>query len=112
MEDQNAFTVWYENEVRSGRDPSQFKGCPINIPPPVYPFSTFPSFCGCSMVQQKEHKKDCYFFHEDHDMGATIPFCSYHKGALGDCPCKDCENYLSNSDAHKIIMDAIKERKL
>lgn len=39
MEDQRAEEIWWENEWRSGRDPSKSCGCPINAPVSNYPFS-------------------------------------------------------------------------
>lgn len=107
MEDQRAFEFWYENEVRSGRDPSKNGACPINISKPSYPFLPYPFFCGCAMPTEPEHKTDCYFFHEEHQMGATIPTCSYYHGGLGNCPCKDCKKYISKSEAYKMVLEKV-----
>lgn len=75
MEDYKTFEAWYENEIRSGRNPNDYGKCPLNISEPVYPVSDFPSFCGCSVWEK--YKTGCYFYHEEKDMGGTIPCCSY-----------------------------------
>lgn len=62
--------------------------------------------CGCT-PEQPERKEDCYFYEEDNDMGARIPFCTYH-GGYGECPCKGCDKYISKANARKIIMEHIK----
>lgn len=64
--------------------------------------------CGCS-IQPKE-RTDCYFYHEEHDMGARIPFCSYHNGSFGYCPCKDCDKFLSKSEASKVVWEYVSKR--
>lgn len=53
------------------------------------------------------HKTDCYFYDEEHDMGATIPICSYCGKGLGDCSCDDCEKYISKSDVYKLAVEKI-----
>jgi hypothetical protein len=47
-------------------------------------------------------REDCYFYFEEHDMGARIPCCTRHEG-LGNCPCDGCEKYLTKADAARII---------
>lgn len=50
--------------------------------------------CGMPFgIQAEELKRDCFFYDEDHNMGATIPCCSYH-GGYGNCPCDGCEKYF------------------
>lgn len=42
-----------------------------------------------------EPKFDCLFYGQEHDMGATIPYCEKH----GDCfDCSICLDYRYNSD--------------
>jgi hypothetical protein len=44
-------------------------------------------------------KRDCYWYHCEHQMGASIDCCTLAKG-LGDCPCSDdCDNYISHMEA-------------
>lgn len=104
MEDQAAFSAWYENDVRSGRAPGKAGGCPLDMPKPAYP-----AFCGCGFFPKREEKKDCFFYHEEHWMEGAISTCSYHNGGLGNCPCKDCKKYISKSDAHKLIVAKVNE---
>lgn len=117
MEDQRAEEIWWENEFRSGRDPSKVCGCPINIQPPTYPI-TYPSynsfalaFALCGRQERMTYKNDCYFYHEEKDMLATIPVCSYHKKGLGYCPCDSCQKYISNADVYKMAKDAVNKKR-
>lgn len=114
MEDQRAEEIWFENEWRSGRDPSQYGGCQlidnIHLPPPVYPFMNLFAFsCACGAMQKREHKKDCFFFREEHHMGATIPTCSYNNGGLDVCPCESCNKYISRADVYKLAVSKVDE---
>lgn len=84
----------------------------MNIPMPVYPTQYMPfavsflDMCGCG-VPQKTAKKDCYFYHEEHQMGATIQTCSYHNNGLGDCPCEGCKKYIARSKVYKMAKEAV-----
>ena len=43
-------------------------------------------------------KRDCYWYHCEHDMGASIDCCTLNDN-IGDCPCTDdCKNYISSSE--------------
>ena len=45
MEDQRAEAIWWENEIRSGRDPSKGCGCPFGkdvVPPKLRPDCFWP----------------------------------------------------------------------
>ena len=68
------------------------------------------TFYGCGSDYQDKYKKDCYFYNEEHDMGATIPFCGYQSYASWVCPCKDCKHYLSKDTVHDLVMDYIKNK--
>lgn len=50
-------------------------------PEPTYPFPTYQeNFQRCCCSSQTFACNDCYFYSEEHDMGATIPYCNYlHK---------------------------------
>ena len=48
-----------------------------------------------------KHKTDCYYYWEEQDMGARIPTCLREKW-LGECPCENCDKYLSNKTIARI----------
>ena len=52
-------------------------------------------------------KRDCYFFSEEHDMGARIQTCLYSDVVFGKCECPGCTNFLSKTEADKIVRAAI-----
>lgn len=58
---------------------------------------------------RKDHKTDCYFYHEEQDMGASIPCCNYALLGLGQCPCNGCKHYISKIDADRIIREKVKD---
>lgn len=107
MEDQRAEEAWFENEWRSGRNPSDYGECPISIPKPTPYNFQYPAFCGCGIQMPKKYKEDCYFYCEEHQMGATIPYCSYHNGGLGYCPCDNCDKFISRADVYKSAKDMV-----
>lgn len=55
----------------------------------------------------------CYWYREDHDMGATIPYCSkydsYAEGKYGErprnCHDKNCESYISKTDVKNLVIN-------
>ena len=48
-------------------------------------------------------KRDCYWYHCEHQMGASIDCCTLASG-LGDCPCSDdCHNYITNEEVTRIL---------
>lgn len=68
--------------------------------------SITPFFGTCGCFNQPKEKTDCYFYHEEQDMGAHIPTCNYHH-KLGYCPCENCEKYIKRSDVFKIIKERV-----
>lgn len=60
---------------------------------------------------------DCYWYEEDKDMGATIPYCRLHK--LYGRNAFDihyanrvaCEDYISRKDADEIIRQEVRDEK-
>lgn len=64
--------------------------------------------------EKNECKTDCYFYHVEKDMGANIELCCYNdeRWRKRICPCKDCTNYISNSEVSKIIRGIVKERNV
>lgn len=56
--------------------------------------------------------EDCYWYYEEKDMGARIPFCKLRKGIdpIGLADCENCENYHSkykptNADKIRAMSD-------
>lgn len=47
-------------------------------------------------------KTDCYYYHEEQDMGAHIPTCNRYC-RLGYCPCESCDKYLSKKVLDKVV---------
>ena len=49
----------------------------------------------------------CYWYAEDKDMSATIPYCRYSKDTLYSCPClesnDDCEHYIDSKDVDEYV---------
>ena len=56
-------------------------------------------------VWYEEKRRDCIFYYEERDMGATVPTCKIDPGyAYGECPCSPgCRYYLSMNDAYTIL---------
>lgn len=54
-------------------------------------------------------RRDCYWYGEWQDMGATVPQCSLAK--MGECPCKGCENFLDKDEAHGVVMRYFVDKK-
>lgn len=76
------------------------------------PKPSFPTFNACCCGGQEEkYKRDCYFYHEDFDMGATIPYCTYDNKGFGHCSCKDCDHFLDKAEANKIVRADIEEKE-
>ena len=64
---------------------------------------------GCD-IEHPKHKRDCYFFHKDIDMGALIPCCTFGDHEYGDCPCDNCLHYITKSKASQIVREYIKNK--
>ena len=55
---------------------------------------------------------DCYYYSEDKDMGASIPWCS-HKHCIpedGDCS-KNCKRYICTEEVTAIINRRFEEEQ-
>ena len=76
---------------------------------PAYP--VFKSYCGCS-VKEPKYMRDCYYFYEEPDMGAHIPFCTKSAIDVYDPPnCnKNCPHYISNAEVRKMVKEKQTER--
>lgn len=61
-------------------------------------------------MQRSRYKEDCYFYHEEIDMCATIPTCKYYL-ELGYCPCEECKNkYFPKEEVYGMIKKIVDER--
>lgn len=75
-------------------------------------------FCGrgCGYERENKLRKDCYFYQEDHDMGATITWCLLQSMLQKNdslvyilrCP-KTCAGYFDKSAVASIIYDRVIE---
>lgn len=51
-----------------------------------------------------EHiSKDCFWYSEDIDMGAIIPFCSKKSKYMGRRDCYRCKFYISRSSVRELV---------
>lgn len=66
--------------------------------------------CGGSFRLKPERKTDCYFYHEEKDMGATIPCCTYF-GGFGNCPCENCKKYFEKRKVYEIVKKIVDDDK-
>ena len=70
----------------------------------------------CAIIHKKEgddsnmKKENCFYYFEEHDMGAHIPCCKINQG-LGNCPCENCDSYLSRNNAYKLMEEQQEEIK-
>lgn len=60
--------------------------------------------------------KDCFFFYEEHDMGARIELCGYSDKIYNKClakgiDCRDCPNYISMAEVRGLVLMKLRERK-
>ena len=56
---------------------------------------------------REDYKTDCFFYTEDKDMGATIPWCS--KQGLPEPKCMICGSYCSRKTARELVEKYLKE---
>lgn len=55
-------------------------------------------------------RKDCFHYHCERIMGASIDCCS-EKG-LGICPCtEDCKDYVNKYEVYKYGLECIRKQK-
>lgn len=70
------------------------------------------NFCGSVLQDWREDfKTDCYFYTEDHDMGATIPWCSRDHKIIERQKCNGCKGYIAKSEIYKVALQIIEERE-
>lgn len=61
-------------------------------------------------------RRDCFFFHEEHDMGARIEICGYSDKSYESClaeglNCKDCPIYISMAEVRGLVLEKLRERR-
>ena len=59
--------------------------------------------------------RDCFFYHEEHDMGAGIELCGYSDDSYNKClnkgiNCRNCLNYISNAEVRGLVLMKLQER--
>lgn len=55
------------------------------------------------VVQEKCHRRECYWYDEYQDMSARVPTCEYY-GEYGHCDCTaDCKHYVSKQKVNDIV---------
>lgn len=54
-------------------------------------------------------KRDCYFYGEELDMGATIKLCNYHKSfeEAVYAKCEGCPRYIKRSEVDRVVRDFV-----
>ena len=52
--------------------------------------------------QKNVYKRECASYREEHDMGATIPYCEY-AGLYEDFDCEDCPKFRLSERAKKLM---------
>ena len=77
------------------------------IPFPEYRAQEPMLYCGRGVNYKNPYREDCYFYHSEPSMGGHISCCKLHRG-LGNCPCENCDKYLSKSYAFNIVIEHMK----
>jgi len=66
---------------------------------------------GCGLRDWREdYKTDCYFFVEDIDMGARIPWCSYDHKIIQHSECDKCKNYIQKRTVYEMVCGVLEMR--
>ena len=55
-------------------------------------------------------KTDCYFYTEEQDMNATIPWCSRSHKIIEQQECNGCKSYITKSEINRIASQIVEER--
>ena len=77
---------------------------------PCYPCSGFLSGCGWRDWRD-DLRTDCFFYTEDKDMGATIPWCTSKKTVCGLQQCNGCQDFISKAEVRDIVSHVLEERR-
>ena len=67
--------------------------------------------CGCGINDWRDDfRTDCYFYAEDKDMGATIPWCCKLHKVIEPRDCgKDCKFFISKHDVNEMVNERMPE---
>ena len=57
---------------------------------------------GAELTITRKQKRIAFIIMKKNKWGATIPCCVKNYG-IGNCPCENCNQYLSKSDAYRIV---------
>ena len=66
--------------------------------------------CGYSYIQSKSYEDSCYFYDEDIDMGARIPWCSYKSTVDPENCNKNCKYYFYRKKVFNLIKEIVENR--
>ena len=54
--------------------------------------------------EKPKYAEDCFFFEEDQDMNATLPYCAYQHDVYPRGCCKTCKQYVSKQQARDLVL--------
>ena len=54
--------------------------------------------------EKPSYAKDCFFFEEDQDMNATLPYCAYQHDVYPRGCCETCKQYVSKQQARDLVL--------
>lgn len=69
----------------------KFNSCCVPVPCSVVPPLNFASYY-CGINYHSEYNRECKFYDEEHDMGATIPICT-KRNKFGNFNCLNCKMF-------------------
>lgn len=76
-------------------------------PKPAYFFPVYQENFHCFCDNNETFScSDCYFYSEDHDMGATIPYCSHLHKVL-DSKVPGCRYHFCNKHVRSMVEDVM-----
>lgn len=77
---------------------------------PCYPCSGFLSGCGLHDWRD-DFRTDCFYFVEDKDMGAIIPWCTSKKTICEPHQCNGCQDFISKEEVRDVVSHILEERR-
>ena len=77
---------------------------------PHYPCSGFLSDC-VFRDWRDDFRTDCFYYIEDEDMGATIPWCSSNKTICKPHQCDGCRDFISKAEVHDVVSHILEEKR-
>lgn len=76
---------------------------------PCYPRSDYLSGCGWHDWRD-DFRIDCFYYTEDKDMGATVPWCKSKIMICEPQQCNGCQNFISKAEVHDVVSHILEER--